>query len=109
MPDIFAGRPRPGSPEAALYADLMAANEDYRPQLEREAREWLARASRSQLRLLRAMPARGPKKWRRLWRHAKVHFHKGADHQLPFRIARPMGGGMESLTTLGRIAKEMAR
>jgi hypothetical protein len=109
MVDIFEGRPRPGSSEAAIFADLMAAGVDNRAAIEREARDFLARATRAQLRLLRAMPARRPKKWRALWRDAKVSFHKGANHSLPFRIARPTLRGSEELTALGRIAKELAR
>lgn len=119
MVDINLGRPRPGSPEAGLLADMMAANPDNLAALEREARGILARLTPAQLRLLRAMPLRRPKTWRRLYRHAKLTRHVSSTPsksprkrdfvQLPFRLAQPLGGGREGLTALGRIAKEMAR
>ncbi len=57
--------------------------------------------SEAQRRLLRAMRTRGPKKWRAVYRDAKVSFHRGANHQLPFRLARPTLTGFEVLTPLG--------
>jgi hypothetical protein len=60
-----------------------------------------ASLSEAQRRLLRAMRVRGPKKWRAIYRDAKVSFHRGANHQLPFSLARPTLTGFEALTPLG--------
>lgn len=57
--------------------------------------------SPSQRRLLLAMPDYRPKKWRAVYRHAKVRQWA----QLPFRLARPTLTGFEVLTDEGRALK----
>ena len=64
--------------------------------------ELAGRLTKAQRRLLLAMRANKPKKWRAVYRDAKVSFHNGADHQLPFRIAHPTLTGFEVLTPLGQ-------
>lgn len=54
--------------------------------------------TKAQKRLLLAMAIDRPKKWRAIYRHAKVRHWA----QLPFRLAHPIGGGFEVLTELGR-------
>jgi hypothetical protein len=56
-----------------------------------------ASLSEAQRRLLLAMSVNKPKKWRAIYRHAKVRHWT----QLPFRLAHPTLTGSEVLTDLG--------
>ncbi len=62
-----------------------------------EAELIAARLSKAQKRLLLAMPLRRRKKWRAIYRHAKVRHWT----QLPFRLAHPDLAGCEIITPLG--------
>lgn len=57
--------------------------------------------TKAQQRLVLAMPSRGAKKWRAVYRHAKVRHWT----QLSFRIACPTLTGSEYLTPLGLAIK----
>jgi hypothetical protein len=60
-----------------------------------------ARLTKAQRRLLRAMPLNGTKKWRAVYRDAKVRHWT----QLPFSLAVPTLTGSEVLTPRGRALK----
>lgn len=62
-----------------------------------DAEKIAAGLSRGQRRILLAMRVKGPKKWRAVYRHAKVTGWT----QLPFRLAHPTLDGREVLTPLG--------
>jgi hypothetical protein len=54
--------------------------------------------SASKKRMLLVMPLNRDKKWRAIFRHAKV---KGWNGMLPFKLSRPTMNGSERLTPLG--------
>lgn len=58
-----------------------------------------------QVRLLRAMPMHGAKKWRAVYRDAKVAMASAEFAELPFRLAQPTLTGFEFLTPLGADVK----
>ena len=72
-----------------------------------EAERVLAGRTAAQARLLCAMRVNRPKKWRAVYRDAKVSFHRGADHQLPFSLAHPTLTGFEVLTPLGLAVRSL--
>jgi hypothetical protein len=60
------------------------------------------RLSKPQKRLLLAMTSVRPKKWRAIYRHAKVRHWT----QLPFKLAQPTLTGSEVLTPLGQAVRD---
>jgi uncharacterized membrane protein len=60
------------------------------------------RLTKAQRRLLRAMPLNGAKKWRAVYRHAKIRHWT----HLPFSLAVPTLTGSEVLTPLGRAVRD---
>jgi hypothetical protein len=62
-----------------------------------EAEKIAAKLTPNQRRILLAMRVKGPKKWRAVYRHAKVTGWT----QLPFKLAHPTLDGREVMTPLG--------
>lgn len=69
--------------------------------MQSDAKAIAAGLSKAQQRLLMAMRSGGPKKWRAVYRDAKVRHWT----QLSFRLAQPTLTGFEVLTPLGRAVK----
>lgn len=62
-----------------------------------DAEKIAAGLTRKQRRIVLAMRVNGPKKWRAVYRHAKVRGWV----QLPFKVAHPTLDGREVFTPLG--------